>query len=245
MREDSREYDRDFPNRNHDATDASLPEWAVALLQEPAVSRRSARAAIMDRVRAEPVHAMKGRDARGAAVQWRNRLRAPMRPSRWHRRGLLTPFGAAALAGLLALVIGGRSIGLVDGVREHTSDRMSGSTRHDGVEAVGISTSATVLRDTVVRATGRSLQEAFRVGLRDTLRVVELVLRGPDVARVAVVGDFNAWQRGATPMERRADGSWYAQVVVPRDVVRFAYVVNTRAGTSKPAGSTRVQLDSI
>ena len=123
-----------------------------------------------------------------------------MRASRWTRRGLLTPFGAAAFAGMLGLLLSVRAVGMYGGLR--------------GGVAHGTTMSAVVIGDTVMPS------------LRDTLRIVEFVLRGPAVRSAAVVGDFNAWRRGATRLERGADGAWHARVLVPRDVVRFAYAVN-------------------
>ncbi|MES2522798.1 MAG: hypothetical protein V4617_08890 [Gemmatimonadota bacterium] len=225
QRDDQRDHDRGHDPEGQDGACASLPAWAQSLLLEPVPSRSAARSAIMERVRRESA-------PRRTAVVARTQLSAPMRPSRWNRRGLLTPFGTAALASLLALVVGIRGIGSVDSMANTSMTNT-------------ITASATVLRDTVLPVASPSLQDAFRAGLRDTLRVVELVLRGPDVQDASVVGDFNAWQRGATAMQRRADGAWYAQVIVPRDVVRFAYVVNTRAQPSRASGNTRVRIDSI
>lgn len=49
--------------------------------------------------------------------------------------------------------------------------------------------------------------------------------RFPEAEAVFVVGQFNRWSTTATPMHRRADGIWEAQI--PRDVVpgTFAFFV--------------------
>lgn len=195
---------------------ASLPSWVETAIAEAATSRDSARAAIMTRVRAERL-----------PVASTHRMSPPMRMSRWTRRGLLSPFGAAAFAGVLGLLLSVRSI----------------STLQMTEDVPGMSASAVVLRDTVMPS------------FRDTLRIVEFVLRGPNVRSAAVVGDFNAWQRGATALERRSDGAWHARVVVPRHTVHFSYVVNdlpatgTRAvhgsGTFAPPERLRARVDSI
>ncbi len=105
-----------------------------------------------------------------------------------------------AVASVMALVVSMRALG-VHGY---------------GSGADAFTTSATVLRDTIV-SDGT---------VRDTLRIVQFMLRGPFVQRAVVVGDFNTWRRGATALQRGPDGSWYGQALVPRDAVRFAYIVN-------------------
>jgi hypothetical protein len=214
-----------MPERNSDLWSDSmpsddmsecLPSWVQDVIAQPVASHDASRAAIMTRVRREPRPATSTR-----------RIDPPMRMSRWTRRGLLSPFGAAAFAGVLGLMLSVRSI----------------STLHMDRNVTGISATAAVIGDTVMPS------------LRDTMRIVEFVLRGPGVRNAAVVGDFNAWRRGVTTLERRSDGTWYGRVVVPRDVVRFSYVVNDGptadarvvpdAGGLTPPERVRVRIDSI
>ena len=207
----------------NDPVSDSLPGWAQAVLAESPRGHEEygaaiSRAAIMERVRREP------RPQRSA-----RRPSASMRASRWTRRGLLTPFGAAALAGVLGIMLSVRAVGTPGGP----------------LGTPDITMSARMIGDTVLPS------------LRDTLRIVEFVLRGPAVRSAAVVGDFNGWRQGATTLKRRADGTWHGRVVVPRDVVRFAYAVNDdeidiparpgarRTGRSVPPGALRARIDSI
>lgn len=193
-----------------------LPSWVLDTIAAPVTSRDSARAAIMTRVRAE---------RRPHATM--HRMSPSMRMSRWTRRGLLSPFGAAAFAGVLGLLLSVRSISTL--------------AVTDG--APTMSATAVVLGDTVMPS------------FRDTLRIVEFVLRGADVRSAAVVGDFNEWRSGATTLERRSDGAWYARVVVPRRRVHFSYVVNDLpapatdagpgSGVSMPPERLRARVDSI
>lgn len=54
----------------------------------------------------------------------------------------------------------------------------------------------------------------------------DLVLPSP-AAEVSIVGDFNGWDDGATPMVRRAsDGTWSAQVPLPPGRHLYAFVVD-------------------
>src|SRR6185436_20448401 len=55
-----------------DPIDSSLPEWVGEALREPVTSHASSRTRIMDAVRGLPAP---------------RRMAAPMRPSRWLRRG--------------------------------------------------------------------------------------------------------------------------------------------------------------
>ncbi len=43
-----------------------------------------------------------------------------------------------------------------------------------------------------------------------------------DAGSVELVGDFNAWEPGKTPMKRRKDGAWSVAVRLPKDG-RFEY----------------------
>jgi hypothetical protein len=75
--------------------------------------------------------------------------------------------------------------------------------------------SAIVLRDTV-------LGDA----LRDTLHLVRVVLTAPGASRVAVADVYGGGQDGAMPLHRDArTGAWSGTVMVARDVVQLALVV--------------------
>ena len=203
----------------------SLSPWVVDALRNPApgsatrsASRLAAqRTAIMDRVRREPAPHL---------------LSAPMRASRWTRRGLLTPFGGMTLVALFFAAISLRGL----------------DERHGGG---ALETTALILGDSVVPVHDGAVR-ADTVGERflDTLRIVEFVLRGPAVHSATVIGDFNAWQRGVTALTRDSHDSWRARVLVPRDALRFAYVVNdarvVHAAPLHPAASSSRSIpDSI
>lgn len=203
----------------------SLSPWVVDALRNPApgsvtrsASRLAAqRSAIMDRVRREPAPHI---------------LSAPMRASRWTRRGLVTPFGGMTLVALFFAAISLRGL----------------DERHG---AGALETTALILGDSVVPVhEGAVRADSVGERLLDTLRIVEFVLRGPSVHSATVIGDFNAWQRGATALTRDSHDSWRARVLVPRDALRFAYVVNdarvVNAAPLHPApSSSRSIPDSI
>jgi hypothetical protein len=64
-------------------------------------------------------------------------------------------------------------------------------------------------------------------------RTVEFVVMAPAASRVAVVGDWNGWDPGATPMSRHA-GTWTARVSLPPGRHTYAFVVDGRHWESDP-----------
>jgi len=171
----------------------SLPAWVTETLRHPVSAAASRRSAIMERVRKEPLPRV---------------LSAPMRASRWSRRGLLTPIGGAAV---MAMLLGVVSLRGVDALINRTAFET-------GVNILGDSVVPT--RDYGVRS------DSIGARFLDTLRIVEFMLQGASVRSASVIGDFNAWQRGATSLTPDANGRWRTRVLVPRDAVIYAYVVN-------------------
>lgn len=171
-----------------DPGDSSLPGWVGDALREPVASHAAARSRIMDAVRRLPAP---------------RPLAAPMRPSRWLRRGLLSPLGSVVMTAAMALVV---------------------LTRYatPGAGVSDIVTITRILGDSVVPAVTTSPAGRWL----DTLRVVEFVIRGGSVHAAAVIGDFNQWRRGATPLAAAGRDEWRARVLVPRDALQMAYLVN-------------------
>jgi hypothetical protein len=167
------------------------------------------------------------------------RLSPPMRASRWSHRGLLNPLSGMVMVATLVAVVSMRSLEFGRGVRSREATSL---VLGDSVLPAGVSASAGL-------AHGGS-SEAIGTRLLDTLRLVEFVLRGRDVRSVAVVGDFNAWQRGVTRLQHEGTDHWRARVLVPRDALRFAFVVNGTQLVAAPplqkaADARRTIPDSI
>jgi hypothetical protein len=79
----------------------------------------------------------------------------------------------------------------------------------------GASTTSVVIGDTVVAT------------LRDTLRLVRLMFDDPGARRVSVVGDFNGWRAGETPLHRDATTHrWSATLALHDGAHRYAFVVD-------------------
>ena len=60
--------------------------------------------------------------------------------------------------------------------------------------------------------------------IRDTILLVRFAFSAPKAASVALVGDFNKWER--TPLARNDSGAWVADVPVTRGRHSYAYVVD-------------------
>jgi hypothetical protein len=79
--------------------------------------------------------------------------------------------------------------------------------------------------------------------LRDTLRLVRLMFDDPAAREVVVVGDFNGWRAGDTPLTR--DGAthrWSATLALRDGAHRYAFVVDGTRWVPDPAAE-RVQAD--
>lgn len=172
---------------NRDPLDHGLPDWVSDALRRPVDSRAETRALIMDRINRMPAP---------------RRHSAPMRPSRWLRRGWLSPAGGFLTTTVLALIVVLRA-GVASGIPD-------------------VVTATRVLGDTVVPTRSAMTDEHWL----DTLRIVEFVIRGTSVHAAAVLGDFNQWRRGATPLVETSPHEWRARVLVPRDALNVAYLVN-------------------
>src|SRR5205809_7461964 len=48
---------------------------------------------------------------------------------------------------------------------------------------------------------------------------------GPQPEQVHVAGTFNGWSTTATPMQRREDGSWVAEVTLGSGIYQYKFVV--------------------
>jgi 1,4-alpha-glucan branching enzyme len=94
---------------------------------------------------------------------------------------------------------------------------------------------------------------AVRRGLAaKALIPVNFLCLAPDAVRVAVVGDFNAWNPGSHPLERAFDGSWQATVPLRHGHHQYAFWVDGELrvdprgqGVSRNARGERVSLLAV
>jgi hypothetical protein len=74
----------------------------------------------------------------------------------------------------------------------------------------------------------------------DTVHIVRFVLMAPDANSVSLVGDFNAWTKGATALEKTGrEGVWAASVVVPPGRHEYAFVVDGNRWVADPAAPVK------
>lgn len=70
----------------------------------------------------------------------------------------------------------------------------------------------------------------------DSIQVVQFVLVAPGAQTVALVGDFNDWQAGATPLRAAAAGRvWSVEVPLTAGRHRYAFVVDDDRWVPDPA----------
>ena len=129
----------------------------------------------------------------------------------WIMRPLALPplaMGVAAAALLLAGVLAG----------ERLSRARAGAPARTAVAAAPAGTAS--------RADGMHA---------DTVRVVRFVLVAPGAVRVALVGDFNAWDPARTPMRGGGDGVWTVELPVSDGRHLYAFVVDGTRWVVDPA----------
>jgi 1,4-alpha-glucan branching enzyme len=78
----------------------------------------------------------------------------------------------------------------------------------------------------------------------DTVHVVRFILVAPSAASVALVGDFNNWDRTATRLTPAGTGGlWTASVALPPGRHEYAFIVNGSQWMADPAAATTVEDD--
>lgn len=135
----------------------------------------------------------------------RRRASAAAFHPRWFRRGVMSSSGAAIAAMMTAMLT---IVGY-----PHASSVATPSWAE-----------ATVIGDTVV---SEGVTTRWAHAIVDTLRIVRFALRAPNASRVALSGDFNAWNHTSTWLTfDKKSGVWTARIAVPRNAQRYAFVVD-------------------
>lgn len=81
---------------------------------------------------------------------------------------------------------------------------------------------------------------------------VSFICVAPVATRVSVVGDFNAWNPDANPMEKAFDGSWKSSIAIRHGHHQYAFLVDgvltvdpRGQGVSRNAQGQRVSLLAV
>ncbi len=219
------------------ASSSPLPEEIIEAMRAPVHGSAAGRARVMSRVRAE------ARRHRWHVVSWRG----------WGaRRGLTTPLALAAAAVVGFLLVGGTRF-------PSLMDRLGGGRAWSaGVIDTASLLPATVAMPVPAQPAVRVLVEPIAAGIRDTLRLVRLVLDAPAAARVALTArmrgaDARDAERTLAPVDSGHDarGRWSAVVRVPRDLDHLSLLVDGRQRVAIPASAltashaSRVSGDSL
>lgn len=78
----------------------------------------------------------------------------------------------------------------------------------------------------------------------DTVYMVRFVLLAPDARSVALVGDFNNWNRATTSLAPTGkDGTWTASVALPPGRHEYAFVVDGEHWMADPHATVTIQDD--
>ena len=73
----------------------------------------------------------------------------------------------------------------------------------------------------------------------DTVHLIRFVFVDPRASTVELIGDFNAWTRGVTKLERTATpGVWSASVALPRGRHEYAFIINGSRWIADPLAPT-------
>ena len=80
--------------------------------------------------------------------------------------------------------------------------------------------------------------EPEREGEDQPIEVI-LTFDRPDASEVSVIGSFNNWEAGATPMRRNENGLWTARFFVPAGRYAYKYLVDGKIRLIDPNSSAR------
>ncbi len=167
-----------------------------------------------------------------------------IRPVRTPGARLGRPQRLMAAAALILVVAGGVWIG-----RAGTLPFPGGSNTHPDGYAEGqgaISTDRATPKNREASQTKPWPNAPSRLATgTDQYQPVEFVVSAPHASRVTLVGDFNAWDIDATPMESRAGSDrWTVSVPLPPGRHVYAFVIDGAHWIADPA-APRVAADAF
>lgn len=141
----------------------------------------------------------------------------------WWRKRVTVQLSVSPIVGL-ALAAGLAAIAVVGAV----------ALRAPGAAGAAVSSTAHPVQTATALAPVRT----------DTVHIVRFVFIAPGAASVALVGDFNNWERTATLLRHTgSDGIWTVSVPMTRGVHQYAFVINGTRWVADPAAGTTVTDD--
>ena len=190
-----------------DDTDDRIFQRAAGELRAPGARDEAA----LDDV----LSAFRGEAASGFATDDAGDLSGEIEPARFRRRSRrrATAWLVAGLAAAVAFAAG-------LGVGGFAGWRLRGASYRVAMEDLGIGRVPPI-----VPATSTTLGVA---------QPVQFMLVAPAANRVALVGEFNDWDPGATPMARAPGGAWHVALPLAQGRHVYAFVVDDRAWVPDP-----------
>jgi hypothetical protein len=82
----------------------------------------------------------------------------------------------------------------------------------------------------LVRTPGADRTSAAAVASVDTVHVVRFLLADAEASSISLVGTFNQWDKGATPLRQVAPGIWAVQLPLSGARHEYAFVVRDERG---------------
>lgn len=168
---------------------------------------------VMSAVRA--VHALTPETSVTPITGWRRRRTLALPPMAW-----------GALAAGFAIIV---SLGTL--ATAHIIQR------HPATVAVATPVLPGAAQAPIVEPTATPTQAAAPVThvRRDTVYMVRFVLADADARTVSLVGDFNDWEKRATPLRSAKPGVWSAQVALKPGRHEYAFVVDGKRWVADPS----------
>lgn len=155
---------------------------------------------------------------------------APVIPiSSWHRRRTLAlpPMAWGALAAGFAIIVSLGTLATAHVIhRNQVAEAPAAAPAPAHVEVA--STPAPVAQQAPTPTPAAHVR-------RDTVYMVRFVLADANAHTVSLVGDFNEWEKRATPLRSAKPGVWTAQVALPPGRHEYAYVVDGERWVADPA----------
>ncbi|MCD6338985.1 MAG: isoamylase early set domain-containing protein [Verrucomicrobia bacterium] len=95
-------------------------------------------------------------------------------------------------------------------------------------------------------------QGLHRYSAKRNRKPINFFCHAPHAKSVCIIGDFNNWKPGATPMKRQPDGNWSAQVPLHHGHHRYQFLVDGKpeldpnaTGISRNAKNERVSIIAV
>lgn len=153
---------------------------------------------------------------------------------RWRRERSLTlpPLAWGALAAGFAAIVSLGTLATAKFARGRSVPAAPAASVASVASAVPAVASAPRVETTVAPGARHAPVARAR---RDTVYMVRFVLADAGAHTVTLVGDFNEWEKRATPLRPSKPGVWSTQIALPPGRHEYAFVVDGKRWVADPA----------